>query len=116
MWAESRVRCIWRKMRERCNNKNFIYYKMYGGRGISVCDEWSSSAPFIKWALNNGYTDVLTLDRINNDGNYEPGNCRWVTMKVQCNNRSDNVFIEHNGCAKTIAQWSDDSGIGVATL
>ena len=79
---------IYYGMMSRCFNKKYDAYKHYGARGITVCDEWAGHFyVFEKWALDNGYDDSLTLDRINNDGNYEPSNCRWTTMKVQSNNR-----------------------------
>ena len=75
-------------MKQRCTNPNKANYERYGGRGISVCKEWSESfKSFYDWAISNGYRDDLTLDRIENDGNYEPGNCRWATPKEQAANR-----------------------------
>ena len=75
-------------MKERCRYPKNKYWHIYGGRGISVCSEWANSfQSFQEWAIKNGYSDSLTLDRINNDGNYEPGNCRWATVKEQAQNR-----------------------------
>ena len=80
----------WHNMRMRCYYPNCEGYKWYGGRGITVCKEWNEDfGPFRDWALSHGYTDELTLDRIDNDGNYEPSNCRWVSMKEQCANRRE---------------------------
>ena len=83
-----RLQSIYHGMKLRCNNPNHEAYHNYGGRGITVCEEWKKgSKDFIKWALANGYEEHLTLDRIDNDGNYEPSNCRWITHREQCTNR-----------------------------
>lgn len=75
-------------MRRRCNNPNTHGYKYYGGRGIKVCEVWNNSfTSFFEWAINNGYADNLTIDRINVDGNYEPTNCRWITIQEQQKNK-----------------------------
>lgn len=84
----TRLYGIWCNMKQRCNNPSETAYKYYGGRGIRVCDEWQASYPsFYVWAIANGYKDDLTIDRINNDGDYCPDNCRWATMKQQIDNR-----------------------------
>jgi hypothetical protein len=75
-------------MKQRCHNPNQRTYKYYGARGIKVCDEWFHDyEAFRKWAIENGYCEGLTIDRINNDGDYEPSNCRWVSFDVQANNK-----------------------------
>lgn len=97
----------WCNIKARCNNQNQTYYSHYGGRGIKVCKEWENDfETFYSWAMNNGYKDGLTIDRINNNGNYEPSNCRWVDRFVQANNKRNNYVFEYNGEKKTIHEWS----------
>jgi len=86
--SKTRLHKTWRGIIQRCNNKKNTRFKYYGGRGIIICDEWLNNfKSFYDWSIKNGYSDDLTIDRINNDGNYEPGNCRWITMLEQCHNR-----------------------------
>ena len=113
----TRLHHIWKTMKQRCNDSNSKNYKNYGAKGISVCDEWMNDfSAFAKWSYNNGYSENLTLDRICSNGNYEPSNCRWETYKVQENNRSNNRYIELNGVSHTLAEWSDITGIKIATI
>lgn len=102
---------VWASMKQRCTNVNDKRYHRYGGRGISFCDEWKDYSAFSDWAKNNGYSDGLCLDRINNDGNYEPNNCRWVTNKENCNNMSRNVLIQYEGRVLTVSEAADKYGI-----
>lgn len=114
---ESRLRHTWANMCTRCNNPNSPVYKNYGGRGITVCEEWKHHfAPFEEWALKNGYTDELTLDRIDNNKGYSPDNCRFVTYKQQNQNRRDNVVLEFNGEKKCLTEWARVMGIGQSVL
>ncbi len=114
---KERIYRIWTGIKTRCNNPNDVTYKRYGGRGIKVCDEWLNNfQAFYDWAMANGYSDDLTIDRINTNGNYEPSNCRWSTQKEQQNNKRNNRLITYNGQTKTIMQWSQEIGIKHATL
>jgi hypothetical protein len=108
---------IWNHMKQRCINPNNRMYRYYGGRGIMVCQEWINDFDvFYNWAVSNGYTKELTIDRENNEGNYTPENCRFVTNKVQQNNRRTNVILSINGVSKTIAEWSEETGINYDTI
>lgn len=99
---------IWNAMKNRCNSSSNIHYSLYGGRGISVCKEWEDWFVFKDWALTHGYTNELTIDRIDGNGNYCPDNCRWVSYKEQANNISRNKIIEYNGKRQTLSQWCDE--------
>lgn len=114
--GNERLYSIWLNMRTRCFNPKVKSYKDYGGRGITVCKEWDDFTNFYQWSLNNGYEDNLTIDRIDNDGNYEPSNCRWGTRVVQMNNTSQNVKIEINGELKTLADHARDNKLNYDTL
>lgn len=111
-YSNTRIAQIWRSMINRCCNPNNTSYHHYGGRGIAVCDEWSTNVDnFQKWALANGYSDGLTIDRIDTNGDYEPSNCRWVPMKIQQNNRRNNIQITSNNQTHTLSEWADITGI-----
>ncbi len=104
---DERIHSIWFGIIERCGNKNRPEYKRYGGRGITICKQWlDDPLVFSKWAKENGYQPNLSIDRINNDGNYEPSNCRWVTQIEQMNNRKCNVRIVLGKENHTVSEWA----------
>ncbi|MDA7025020.1 hypothetical protein PJ311_00160 [Bacillus sp. CLL-7-23] len=110
--SHDRLYRIYHGMKARCYYKKHKSYKSYGERGIRVCDAWLKDVTvFRKWALENGYDDALSIDRIDVNGNYEPSNCRWVSIKAQSNNRTSNKFVEFNGERKTIAEWALVTGL-----
>lgn len=104
-------------MKRRCYNPKSKFYMAYGGRGITVCDEWmdkkNGHENFQKWALESGWHEFLSIDRIDVNGNYEPTNCRWATPKEQSNNRRDNNYITIGGITKTAQEWADQVGISM---
>lgn len=111
--SKTRLYHIWRDMKARCYNENHTHYDRYGGRGITICDDWLSSfIEFKKWALSKGYNDTLTIDRIDNDKSYSPENCHCVTWKEQQRNRKSNVLI--NG--KSLVELVEKSGLPYMTV
>lgn len=108
---------IYRSMKERCYNTASNRYYRYGARGIKICDEWLSDInAFRKWAIDNGYKEGLSIDRIDNDGDYSPNNCRWIKPSEQWNNTSKTVLIEYNGKSQTLTQWANELNIPTSTL
>ncbi len=108
----SKLYTIWRGIKKRCFLHTNHNYKNYGERGITMCDEWRYDfLAFYNWAISNGYDEGLTIDRIDNDGNYEPSNCRWVTAKVNGNNRRTCHYVTYNGETHTISEWADLFGV-----
>lgn len=114
---KTRLYNIYRNMLGRCYVPSWVEYKNYGGRGIAMCDEWRNDiSKFYNWAMANGYKDNLTIDRIDNNGNYQPSNCRWVTKKEQLNNTSRNKFCVVRGEKLTLAQIAEKYNINAGTL
>lgn len=104
-------------MINRCERPKDKRWHRYGGRGIVLCDEWRHDfLSFYNWAMCHGYTDNLTIDRIDNDGNYEPANCRWATPKEQCFNRQRTRFYTIDGVTKNLTDWCKTYSIGYHTV
>ena len=107
-----RLYSIWRNMKARCRAQSGYNYNTYGARGIKVCSEWENSyTSFKNWALANGYSDELTLDRIDGNKGYFPENCRWATTKEQSLNRRTTKLLTFNGKTQYISEWAEDLGI-----
>ena len=115
--SQSRIYKVYSGMKKRCYDKNHKIYNRYGGRGITICDEWLNDfMAFYNWSMANGYQDNLTIDRIDNNKGYSPDNCRWVTMLEQAQNTSKNVNITYKGKTQTISAWSRETGIPQNTI
>lgn len=108
--STTRIYKCWKDAVRRCEDLKSVAYQNYGGRGINICEEWKDCLVFYEWALKNGYSETLTLDRINVDGNYEPSNCKWATIDEQANNKRNSIFICHEGLKLTHSQWSKRLG------
>ena len=109
------IHSTWTGMLARCRNKNHVSYPGYGGRGITVCAEWHDFVVFRKWAIENRHAPGLTIERRNNDGNYEPDNCRWATHQEQSNNRRTSRYLTIDGVSKTLTEHCRARGISVST-
>ena len=103
-------------MMDRCYRETASNYPMYGGRGISVCEEWHNIEAFGLWAEASGFQKGLTLERKDVNGNYCPDNCTWATPKQQANNRRNTIFLEWNDDRKSVHQWADELGVSASTL
>lgn len=113
----TRLYNIWCCMKARCYRIKHDAYHNYGGRGITVCDEWLNDfKSFYDWANNNGYKETLTLDRIDNDKEYSPLNCKWSTRKEQNSNSRNCHYVTYNGKTQTLQQWSEELDIKMGTL
>lgn len=111
-----RLQRIWKCMKQRCNNPKNTTYKNYGGRGIKVCEEWTKFKPFEKWALENGYQDDLTIDRIDVNGNYEPSNCRWISFLEQQYNKRKTIYFVHKNKKYNLLELSGKLGLSITTI
>lgn len=112
-----RIYRIWKNMKTRCSCKSVTEYSHYGGKGITVCEEWKNSfEAFYNWSIANGYAENLSIDRIDNEKAYSPDNCRWADIATQANNKSNNRLITYKGKTQTLAQWSKELNINYAKL
>lgn len=117
--SKTRLYHIWFDMNHRCFNKKNSEYHNYGGRGITICNEWQGMEGFLdfeKWSFLNGYNDDLTIDRIDNNKGYCPDNCRWITIEEQQRNRRNNSLITYRGKTKCISEWSKITGLSFACI
>ncbi len=102
---------VWQGIKDRCENPNNKAYRNYGKRGISIYEQWYDPEKFIKWALESGYQKGLQIDRIDNNSNYSPSNCRWVTPLQNSQNKRTNKNITIKGETKTMAAWARNAGM-----
>lgn len=114
--SERRLHNIWSKMKRRCKGTDKVASPYYHDRGITYCKDWNDFENFYNWSIENGYSEELTLDRIDNDGDYRPENCRWVDMKVQSRNRRGNRIITIDGVSKCLSEWCEIYDIKVSTV
>lgn len=114
--SHTKLYYVWQGMKNRCENINHKSYADYGRRGIRVCDEWHSFDAFQQWAWSNGYGEGVEIDRINNDGDYCPENCRWVGRLDNARNKSNNKVILYNGEKKTLSEWATHFGVNYKNL
>ena len=114
--SKSRLYRIWANMLQRCKNPKTDRYQSYGGKGVRVCSVWHEFAEFYDWAMQNGYEEALSIDRLDVNGNYEPNNCRWVNAKTQMSNKSNNRILSVCGITKTMSEWAECTGINVSTI
>lgn len=113
----TRLYSIYNNMKTRCYNAKSQFYHRYGGRGITMCEEWRNDFQvFYNWAMSNGYSDELTIDRIDNNGNYEPDNCRWVDNRTQAVNKRTNHLVTIEGVTKSLKEWSEIFCINYQTV
>lgn len=115
--SKHRLYAVWEGIKARCYNPNYNQYCDYGGRGIKMCDEWRYDAEsFIRWSMENGWKKGLTIERENNDGNYEPSNCKYATWKEQGKNKRSNRYLTCNGKTMTIGEWKIELGCSEAVI
>lgn len=120
--STDRLGNIFIHMKDRCYNPNSDCYRNYGGRGITICEEWytphahKGSRAFRKWALENGYKEGLTIERINVNKGYSPDNCKWIPRELQNNNKRNNRYLTYNGKTQTMTQWCRELNLSSSTV
>lgn len=115
--SHTRIHRIWRGMKARCYNPNHDRYHCYGSRGITVCKEWKEDfLSFYDWAMNNGYSNELSIDRIDVNGPYSPENCTWSSQSTQSRNKQDTLYSTINGITKPLIIWAEENGIKYKTI
>lgn len=117
--SKTRIYHLFQNMKQRCYNPNAENYKIYGGRGIRVCDEWlhpDGFEKFYEWAISNGYNDNLSIDRIDVNGDYSPMNCRWANDETQYNNTRKSVYLTFDNKTQSAAQWAREIGVDRHTI
>lgn len=107
----SKLYRVWGHMNERCSSPTSNAYEDYGGRGIRVCKEWKDYKTFHEWAISNGYKEGLSIERVDNDGNYEPSNCKWIPISKQASNRRNIRYLTLNGRERSLLEWSEEFGL-----
>ena len=114
--SHTRIYTIWSGMIQRCCNPNAKNYPRYGGRGVTVCEEWKEFKNFYEWSKISGYSDNLTIERLDNNGNYCPENCTWITKEKQMRNTRRNHYIKYNDEELTLTEWARKFDMNVETL
>lgn len=112
----TKLHYIWIEMRRRCRSPKHRNFHLYGGRGIKVCEDWEDFEHFFAWAISNGYKEGLTIDRIDNNRGYEPGNCRWTTQLHQNNNTRRTRKVTYKGKTQSLADWARELNLNYYTL
>ena len=115
-FRNTRLYRTWVNMKARCTDAGHQSYRLYGGRGIVICDEWQEFEPFMEWALASGYSDKLTIERMDVNGNYEPSNCEWIPRNEQASNRRNIIMITKDGETKPLMQWANDLNMSPFTI
>ena len=115
--SKTKLYYTYQGIKRRCYNSKSEQFKNYGGRGIKMCDEWlNDSESFFEWSKRNGFSEELSIDRINNDGDYSPENCRWVDMRTQSRNKRTNVHVTYKGKTQLLVDWAKEKGMNRGTL